>query len=88
MTEDPQVSGADEVEAVEETLFIKCVEHGCTEEFTLEPGEQAFYTRKGYPFPKRCKPHRITQRERVAKRDEIKKKEASPFHPKNWGGKG
>lgn len=82
MNDDPQTVGADEVEY--ETVFIKCIEKGCTEEFPFEPGEQRFYASKGYPAPKRCAPHRIVQRERMAKKDEQAKKEASPFHPKNW----
>lgn len=79
MNDDLQTVGADEVEY--ETLFIKCVEKGCTEEFPFEPGEQRFYASKSYPPPKRCVPHRLLQRQRMA---EKAKKEASPFHPKNW----
>ena len=82
MNEDPQTVGADEVEY--ESIFIKCVEPGCKEEFEFVSGEQRFYASKGYPLPKRCHPHRILQRERMAKREAEAKRKESPFHQKNW----
>lgn len=71
-----------------QTKWIKCIEPGCTEEFEFACGEQKFYADKGYPDPKRCKPHRIVQRERVQVRKTAEdykiRRESSPFAEKNW----
>lgn len=55
---------------------IKCVETGCGY-FEFTDGEQEFFAEKQYTEPKRCPAHRAARREQ-------KRKEESPFHPKNW----
>lgn len=37
----------------------------CGRDFWLEAGEQAFFTSKNMPFPKRCKPCRAARKQTI-----------------------